>query len=357
VTRAGILVLVLSCAVARPTLFAQKPVCDDAAVMALRGKWIADSPPRPQNITVEQYQQAAKRTDAAHLLLLEAYPELVGMREGRWWRTVGGSALDGAPGLLSYYYIGGLSQYFCAPNASPDSILGKLGAPSRPVYVARAAETNLMVHFNQLAGFLTGRAGMIIGGLRVFERPRAAGTWKGYDLYVREQNLAGDGMVVVVRKGMLPYRPVTRKQYLEYMIASVERIFDDMVAAEKQALKDPNLSAFRAEAEQRLADLLKLRNERAVRYRAELKQHAADKTLDVPAIVEGEGPDTFSTEEKGGKALVTVNPDYFRKDLPAYVPQVIVVHWQLQEGVASRHFGKLVEANLPIEKFLAMIDR
>ena len=54
---------------------------------------------------------------------------------------------------------------------------------------------------------------------------------------------------------------------------------------------------------------------------------------------------------------MTVNPDYFRKDLPAYVPQVIVVHWQLQEGVASRHFGKLVEANLPIEKFLAMIDR
>ena len=325
--------------------------------MARRGKWIADSPPRPQNVTVEQYQQVAKRTDAAHLLLLEAYPELVGIQEGRWWRTVGGSAPDGAPGLLVYHYIGGLSQYFCAPNASPDSMLGKLGAPSRPVYVVKGAGLNLMVQFNQLAGFLTSRAGMSIGGLQVFERPRAASTWKGYDLYVRDQNFAGDGKVVVVRKGMLPYRPVTRKQYLEYMIASVEQIFDDMVAAEKQALKDPNLSAFRAETEQRLADLLKRGNERAVRYRAELKQHAADKTLDAPAVVEGDGPDTFSTEEKGGKALVTVNPDYFRKDLPAYVPQVIVVHWHFQEDVASRYFRKLVEADLPIEKFQAMIDR
>ena len=78
-----------------------------------------------------------------------------------------------------------------------------------------------------------------------------------------------------------------------------------------------------------------MRDERTAPYQEELKKNAADKTLDSPAIVEGEGPDIFTTEEKGGQALVTVNPDYFRKDLPPYVPQFMVVHWQLQPGVAA----------------------
>ena len=36
-----------------------------AAVMALKGNWIAESQPRSEGVTIEQYQQAAKRTDAA----------------------------------------------------------------------------------------------------------------------------------------------------------------------------------------------------------------------------------------------------------------------------------------------------
>lgn len=348
--------LVLLLAGARPMLLAQKPSCDDAAVMALKGKWIAESQPRSEGVTVEQYQQAAKRTDAAHALLLETYPELVGMQMGGWWRVVGA---PGVPGLLSYYYIGAVSPYFCAPNARPGSILAKLGAPSQPVYDADARQTHLRVDFNNLtlSRFLRERTGMIVGGLQVFDRPRSAGVWKGRPLFVNDTYRAGNGLVVVARPGMQPYRPLTRKQYLEFMSASALRNFDDMIAAQKQALKDPKMSAFKADGEQRLADLLKLRGEQNARYQAELKQNTVDRSLDLPAIVEGQGPGTFSTEETGGKALVTLNPDYFRKDLPAYVPQVIVLRWQLQDGVAARHFGKLVEANLPIEKFQAMIDR
>ena len=77
-----VLVLMMCMAASGPAPLAQTAVCDDAAVMSLRGKWVADSAPRPPNVTVEQYQQTAKRADAAHLLLLEAYPELAGMQEG-----------------------------------------------------------------------------------------------------------------------------------------------------------------------------------------------------------------------------------------------------------------------------------
>jgi len=355
ITRAAV-ALVLLLAGARPMLLAQTPACDDAAIMALNGKWIAESQPRPQGVTVEQYQQAAKRTDAAHALLLETYPDLAGMQMGGWWRVVGG---PGVPGLLSYYYVGALSPYFCAPNAEPGSMLAKLGAPTRPVYDADGRQTNLRVYFNSLVAseFLRQRAGMIVGGLQVFERPRAAGVWKGRALYVNDIYTAGNGLVVVAREGMQPFRPLTRKQYLEFTSAAALRQFDDMIAAQKQALDDPKMSAFKADGEQRLAQLFVLRSERNARDQAAMKRYTADGSLDVPAIVEGAGPDIFSTEEKGGKALVTLNPDYFRTDLPAYVPQVIILRWQVQDIVSARHFGKLIEANLPIDKFQAMIDR
>jgi hypothetical protein len=336
-----VLSVVLSLAVSPSALFAQTTVCNDSAIMALRGKWTAPhhAPrPSPQEVTNEQYLQAAKRADAIHPLLLEAYPELVGMQEGRWWHSVRGPSFF-VTQLLAYNYIGGLSQYFCAPNASPGSILGKLGAPSKPVYVPEAAETNLIVHFNNFGdpdyGFLRQIQGLTVNGLQVFHRLRPAGTWKGYELYATKFEM--DGLVLLTRKGMLPYRPVTRKQYLEYMIATIQRNY---------------------------ADAASLRDELTARYREELKKNAADKTLDSPAIVAGigkirfsEDPDIFTTEEKDGQALVTVNPDYVRKDLPPYMPQFMVVHWQWQVGVASSYFRKMVETNLPIEKFQAMIDR
>ena len=208
---------------------------------------------------------------------------------------------------------------------------------------------------------MVARKGMTVDGLQVFDRRRPAGTWKGYDLYVPQWNaIEQGGLVLLTRKGMLPYRPVTRKQYLEYMITTIQRFYDDTIAAANEILKNPDASRvpeFVEGAKRSLADASKIRDERTAPFQEELKKNAADKTLDSPAIVEGEGPDTFTTEEKGSKAIVTLNPDYFRKDLPPCVPQFIVVQWQLQVGVASSYFKKMVEASLPISKFQAMIDK
>jgi hypothetical protein len=347
------------------TAFAQTTVCDDSAIMSLKGKWTTQHAPRPspKEITNEQYLQVTKRADAVHPLLLEAYPELVGIQEGRWWHgSVGPSSF--APGLLAYYYVGGLSQYFCAPNASPDSILGKLGAPSNPVYVRGAAETNLMVHFNEFAGGFLSHSGMTVDGLQVFDRPRPAGTWKGYELYVPHSNrIEKDGLVMLTRKGMLPYRPVTRKQYIDYVTTTIQRRYDETIAAAKMVLQNPDASRvpeFAEGAQRSLADAAKIRDEAAARCQEALKKNATDNTLNAPAIAEVGSENVcgvFTTEERGGQALVTVNPDYFRKDLPPYVPQFIVVHWQSQVGVASSYFKKMVEANFPIEKLQAMIDK
>jgi hypothetical protein len=66
----------------------------------------------------------------------------------------------------------------------------------------------------------------------------------------------------------------------------------------------------------------------------------------------------FTTIEEGGRMLITENPAYIRKDLPKFVPQLIIMHWQWNEGyVAAEHFRKMLEENFPIEKLQAMIDK
>lgn len=360
ITRAAVLGL-LSLSVFRPAAFGQTPVCNDAAIMSLKGKWINESVsrPPPRELTNEQALQIAKRADAVHPLLLEAYPELVGMQVGRQWHVYGGSPITG---LLAYSYRGGLSEYFCAPKASPGSILGKLGAPSKPVYDSESELTNLQVHFNNIGSVVEELPGMTVGGRQVLHRPRPTGTWKGYDRYVRESGQLVSH-VLLTRKGTALFRPVTRKQYLDYMIATFGSRYDETIAGANEILRNPDASRvpeFVEGARRSIADAARVRDEMSAPFQEALKKHAADGTLGSPAIVAGMTPlseEIFTTEEEGGQALVTVNPEYFRRDLPPYVPQVVVVSWMSKPGVASENFRKLVEANFPIEKLKAMVDK
>jgi hypothetical protein len=50
------------------------------------------------------------------------------------------------------------------------------------------------------------------------------------------------------------------------------------------------------------------------------------------------------------------NPNYFRKDLPAYVPQLFVIEWMWGKLKSSTDFRQAFEDNFPIEKLKMMID-
>jgi hypothetical protein len=55
--------------------------------------------------------------------------------------------------------------------------------------------------------------------------------------------------------------------------------------------------------------------------------------------------------------LTTENPNYFRKDLPAYIPQTFVLAWMWGTKKWETDFRKTIEENFPIEKLQAMIDK
>jgi hypothetical protein len=54
--------------------------------------------------------------------------------------------------------------------------------------------------------------------------------------------------------------------------------------------------------------------------------------------------------------LTTENPNYFRKDLPRYVPQFFVLELLWSESVHSLDFKKTMEDNFPIEKLKDRAD-
>jgi hypothetical protein len=166
-------------------------------------------------------------------------------------------------------------------------------------------------------------------------------------------------MIMITRNGMLPYIPVTRKQYFDKTIPFVTKFYDDNIAYTNQITDKAYDQAYKDDSKKAFA---KLKNEALDRLKDELEKTTKARLLDAPAIVrydpllQNEGP-VFTTEEEGGNMLVTENPDYFRKDLPNYVPQIFVIRWSWNDQAYGMRFKQAIEENFPIEKLKAMIDK
>jgi hypothetical protein len=193
------------------------------------------------------------------------------------------------------------------------------------------------------------------------------GKWKGYDVYNSNGIYNPNEKIVFLlhREGMLPYIPVTRKQYLDRYLKCLQQFFDKTL----KSLEHPEgLAALqnKKDQEEGIKKYQKLKDEVLKYYNDELETTTKAGLLDAPAILFGDIMPVltqypiFTTLEKGGKMLVTENPAYIRKDLPKYIPQFIT--YQLSNGPVyyvdqSLNPYKLLDDNFPIEKLQAMIDK
>ncbi len=56
--------------------------------------------------------------------------------------------------------------------------------------------------------------------------------------------------------------------------------------------------------------------------------------------------------------LVRLNPDYFNKKLPVYVPQFLIVYWRWRnKETPSEYFKDQLQANLDFNALKQMIDK
>lgn len=339
-----LIVTILVLTVGSYTSIAQTTPCNDSLIMSIKGTWKDGHKVSLSNeITKPVYDQMAKRADAIHKLVLDAYPQPIGC-ETRWNKIITGTNVSTLPWVYTYYYYTAVFDYVCIHN-KPE----KNGE----------TETYFNVISNQFNNFWI-TTGININGQKVFTRKPILGKWNGYELYGDTTSLnvlASEILLVLSRKDMLPYKPVTRKQYLNYMIHWVDSTYTNLINNMKNS-PEPQ--------QEIITDVLNKKNRFIKLHQKELETSGAKNLLDSPAITSpitvnnfDDNTDVFTTEEKGGTVLLMVKQDYIRKDLPKYIPQFFIVRlaWSIYPSKPKIYFANMMKEKFPIEKLEAMIDK
>ncbi len=374
--------------------------CTNIMAEKAKGRWIKN----PDNLfTTAEQSEVFKKLDAIHQLVLKLYPDPTGV-DAVWQRTNRNvffasqlkmdSNRDGVPRrnevngipVASYYYSAGFFHYFCgSKNEMYQGWPGETG-------------TGINVYVNSFDAYAGAGVDdpMTIDGRPVRMRIPVRKTWKGYELLYNDE-ISTFRSILIHRDGILPYIPVTRKQYLDHSIQHLNEIFDKTIKEmqeipvrslevqeaekkiklakfEKDFGKDPKrlksavdyyLSGYQTEQQQReerVKAMVKNKEDIVKHYRDELEKTIKEGLLDSPATVRVfHSPDAqapvFVKESEGGQMLITDNPAYLKKDLPKHVPQFMVFSWSWDSHPPQLKIGEMVEANFPIEKLQAMIDK
>lgn len=384
--------------------------CNDKLVDGYPGIWLPQEYFLTEGgLNKVQQQEWMRRFDAFFNMVKEAYPRPSGA-DGYWRGGATKSSFGSQVKLLKngevepikinpimkFYFSLGFFNYYCNGPAPIYTI--RNGFPPGPgdpipcgVTIALNDLDDLLVDF-----FFDGNR-WIVDGRPIKLKLPVIGKWKGYDYCASKggqlKNLMSQYDVLLTRPGMLPYIPVTRKQFLDIAIPNIIKFYDDQLATidqlpvrsieEQEAIKNKTVEEYKRkypgnpgvlkqylatyttdqqELERKRNIILKSKVADLKKYQDELYQSTKQGLLESPAIIMesvtmmSEDP-VFTTEEQGGNMLVTQNPNYFRKDLPADVPQMIVVFWWWNDHPWSMRFKKAFEEKFPIEELQAMIDK
>src|SRR5437762_8012038 len=352
--------------------------CNDAMLMAIPGEWhrFNNLSPGFMGLTAAQIQEGTKRLDAIHKLMQEVYPEFNGAIVADGYKTFQAEfatqvrfekndngnieevTVTGKP-FPFFFYSCIVYPYFCTGTNEIQNLYGRAGGSGGIEINVNGGLSNFLGDGGQDFDEAT------IDGRRIKTKKIPAKIWKENELCYPSgaggpvsNEQSGSWCVLIHRKGMLPYIPVTKKQYLERALKYLPKFF----------YLDPKILDMVPDKQQRdemINQNTKSKNDVMKFYRDEFDKATKDGSLDEPAIILGglfspidnSNFPLFTTEEAGGNMLVTENPKYMRKDLPVYVPQFFFVSWSWNNSPSEVKFGKAINENFPIEKLQEMIDK
>ncbi len=363
---------------------AQNQVCDATAIMDMKGEWKTD----PDNIVypdktfpASQYNQLRTRLDKIASLFRQAYPEPTGM-QAIWYRSIRGSSLV-ENGPVPYQFNSLYKSWYCNQNLHKLMLGAETGTWS-------------YVYVNTFGWLMTDqwdKLGDKIEGTTAFLFPKKIGEWKGFPLYEPSGNPNKCKAILITRNNQLPYKAVTRSQFLKSMKEKIEankkaqidvenkmgiRTDAEQEAAKQSGMENALKYAPASRVEERKANYLK--NYKTDQQRKEENIQRAQKYYDglikgiddawknlnedelkEPAIVDNVSHaflfKGFTTLEKGGRMIVFVNNEYFNLKLPKYVPQFIVLYWEWDKNAPAQNFKKQLEENFSTDQLKAMIDK
>jgi hypothetical protein len=370
-----------------PVLYplAQQPACNDEAIMRTKGSWKkrSDAGVRPNSgFPNDQLQQVNSRIDKMEKLLQAAYPDPMGTEAG-WYPTIGGGDLV-KDGPVPY----GLQSLFLAYYCNTGKI--DLGDETGTWFYVWANQ------FNWFAEYIKNYT---IQQQPVYLLTQQLGQFKGYAVYggVHSSGLPGTSIssntIMITRPGQSPYLPVTRKQFLDAFLNDNEAGFQKtLLAMEKnisvktdeeeeaykknqlaiiervttpskmEKAKDNFLQHYITDRQRKEDNIAKIKKGHAeeIKPAQDFLANSSEQELNQAAMVNFTNLlafKEFSEVEKGGRQLVRVNPDYFNRKLPKYIPQFLIVYWRWDKEKPAENFKRQVEDRFNFNALQAMIDQ
>lgn len=378
--------------------------CTDAIAQTTPGRWIPHYD-LANAVTKIQKQESYNRLDVLHNILLKMFPQPVGVdvrvNRGasksyfgatRKYRYTPEDRLDfdylSILPIITSSYFANFTPHYCAHTDK--GIVFTPGAKNENSDGVGIVANNL----SNLANPPTGDDWTINSLPVMMMSSMITEKWKGYEMY-GDVRLNGRSLLIH-REGMLPFVPVTRKQYLERCVLQTTQLYDKMIGfamqkplrsaevqeAEKKAKlakfekdfgKDPKrlksavdyyLSGYKTDQQIRDEEVAKIKKNKETdlkQFTDELERSTREGLLDSAAVIRVMYYPTpvFETDPKQGNMLITENPDYIRNDLPGYVPQFIVISWKWSPDFWPVHKGyeSTFLKDFPIDKIKAMIDK
>lgn len=350
--------------------FAQT-ACDDQTLLAIKGSWKKrpDALMRADNKT-----QAIAHIDAISELFKTAYPQPKGMEAG-WYRTMDGN-MTMKNGPLRYAYNSLYLGWYCNQYEHKSMLGDETG-------------TWAYAFVNYFSWFMSNQYDLLlskINGQNVYLLPPVKGEWKGYPIYQASSHGDKGRCIILTRNNSFPWKTVTQEQYLQAVKSFMEKQkkkteegylnYEENI---KKGISDaPNNKYLTQDGKDKLIASLQKELENFEKRKPDNQAHSNkfwnDKVsmidnyssqnpsmLQRPAIIEqGTGDEfggRFSSLEKGGQMLVTVDTAYFNKQLPRSAPQFIVLYWRWDKNAPGLNFKKEFEENFPVDKLKTMIDK
>jgi len=375
--------------------------CTDAMVQNTKGEWV-NYKEEFSSVTPAQKQEINNRLNILHNILLSMYPaqpvgvDVVvhrGSKKGFFGATRKYSFNQDE--VLSFDYVNTLPlidiHYFA--NFCYHKCIGAAFHRGK----SWGNGDGISIHINDLYLLVDGPSqddDWTINGLPVRRLSAVMPEkWKGFTVYGDARGQGGQ--ILLHRKGVLPYIPVTRKQYLDRCIAFTARLHDKTIDGlrqlpvrsleeqekekkakldkfQKQFANDPTklkanvdyyLSQYKTEQQvkdEQITKAIEIKDRELKAFTDELEKTTREGLLDSPAIINAmyyNIPSVFQTDPQKGNMLITENPGYIRRDLPGYVPQFVILMWQWnsEHYQPLKVFEKPFFQDFPIEKLQAMI--
>ena len=369
--------------------------CTNAMAMQAKGRWINNT------------QESASKSDnvksiltAIHNMMIKIYPQPTGVDVT--WSTGEGISYFGAkqrssaytdgrpkyesielPHFRKFNYGCGFFRYQCEYKKTHSLLPGYPGETGTWV--------NILANEDQAFGGVPDES-WTINGVPVRIWLPVLKTVRGFVVHHSED--MNFRYVLIHRKGILPYIPVTRKQYLEQCIFFHTKLLDESVKRfenlpvrsleeqekEKNAKlakyerdfgKDPRrlksavdyyLSGYKTDQQVRDEDVTKakkIKTDELKKFTDELEKTTQQGLLDSPAMIRVlyNSDLIFETDTLKARMLLVENRDYIRKDLSKYAAQLFVVRWTWNNWAPQKKISEIMEEEFPFEKLLAMIDK